>query len=152
MFRKLERILVAVDDDESSEAAMQHGVALAASEGAILTFVHVTSILGQDFIPHGSELNRVPDRSEVPILQSSLAAAADDGVAARSELLVGYPPTQIAALADELDSDLVIVGSRHLTGAKRLLHGSTSRALLDETHRPLMVVTEPARDPEPARV
>jgi nucleotide-binding universal stress UspA family protein len=31
-----------------------------------------------------------------------------------TELLIGYPPSQIAALADELDVDLIVVGSRHL--------------------------------------
>ena len=144
MFRKLSRILVAVDDGPSSEAAVEHGLALAVAEDAKVTFAHVTSILGQDFAPNGSSANRVPDRGQTPVLRSALALAEQAHVDANSELLVGYAPKQIAALAEEIDADLVVVGSRHYTGAKRLLRGSTSRALLDETSRPLMVVTEPA--------
>lgn len=150
MFRNLERILVAVDDDTASEAAVEHAVALAASERAKVTFVHVTSILGQDFVPNGNKVNRVPDRSHMPLLGSAMDVAGEAGIDAQVELLVGFPPEQIAALAEELDSDLIVVGSRHMQGAKRLLHGSVSRALLDATRRPLMVVTEPAV--EPARV
>lgn len=150
MFRKLSCILIAVDDGPSSEAAIEHGLALAAAEDATVTFAHVTSILGQDFVPNGSVANRVPDRGQTPVLQAALALAEQADVDADSELLVGYAPKQIAALAEEIDADLVIVGSRHYTGAKRLLRGSTSRALLDETTRPLLVVTEPAPVPAPA--
>ena len=147
MSRKLERILIAVDDDGAvSEAAVQQGLALASAEGARVIFVHVTSILGEQFAP-GTELTRAPERETVPILRDAVATAELAGVPVQSELLVGYPPTQIAALAEELDADLVIVGSRHYTGAKRMLRGSTSRALLDATRRPLLIVTEPAHEP-----
>jgi nucleotide-binding universal stress UspA family protein len=148
MFHGLDRILIAVDDGPASQVAIQHGLGLAAAEHASVVFVHVTTILGQDFLPNGSKVNRVPDRGQTPSLRAALAAAAEAGVTADSELLVGYAPEQIAALAEALDVDLVVVGSHHFTGAKRLMRGSTSRALLDATRRPLMVVTEPA--PEPA--
>ena len=147
MLRNLERILVAVDGDPASMAAVDHAVALAASEHAKLTFVNVTSILEREFAPNGSRVNRVPDRDHVQPLHEALARAAEVDVDADAEVLVGFPPEQIAALAEELDSDLIVVGSHHLKGARRLLHGSVSRALLDATRRPLMVVTEPAVEP-----
>ena len=112
-----------------------------------MVFVHVTSILGEEFAADGSNVSRAPERANVPVLRDALASAERVGVPADSELLVGFPATQIAALADELDADLVIVGSRHFKGAKRMLHGSTSRTLLDETRRPLLIVTEPAHEP-----
>ena len=46
--------------------------------------------------------------------------------------------------------DLVVVGSRHLSGVKRFLLGSTSRALIGGSTRPLLVVPEPA--PVPALI
>ena len=147
MSRKLERILVAVDDDGAvSEAAIEQGLALASAEGAQVMFAHVTSILGEQFAP-GSELARVPERESVPILRDAVRTAELAGVPVQSELLVGYVPTQIASLAEEWEADLVIVGSHHYTGAKRMLQGSTSRALLDATRRPLLIVTAPAHEP-----
>src|SRR5580765_4163910 len=147
MSRKLERILIAVDDDGGvSDAAIQQGLALASAEGAQVMFAYVTSILGEQFAP-GNELARVPERETVPILREAVTAAELAGVPVESELLVGYAPTQIASLAEEWDADLVIAGSHHYTGAKRMLRGSTSRALLDATRRPLLIVTAPAREP-----
>jgi nucleotide-binding universal stress UspA family protein len=147
MSRTLKHILIAVDDRPASDAAVALGLDLAAAAGAPVTFVHVASAL-----------RRIPDRAEVPELRSALALAEAVRVDAKSELLVGLVPEQIAALAEELDSGVIVVGSRHITGTKRLLHESTSRALLDATCRPIMVVAEPARelarsvveDPEPS--
>jgi nucleotide-binding universal stress UspA family protein len=78
----------------------------------------------------------------------AVAKAAEEGVKSTTELLVGYPPRQIAAVAEDLDVDLVIVGSRNITGVRRFLLGSTSRALLSETKRPVLVVPQTA--PQPA--
>lgn len=147
----LQRILVAVEDEGgASQAALEEALALAQAEGAHLTFVHVTSILGEEFVPGSDALTRVPERGEVPALRAALHRAQRAGVEADAELLVGFVPKQVAALAEKIDADLVIVGSRHLTGAKRMLRGSTSRAMLDATKRPLLIVTAPA--PEPALV
>jgi nucleotide-binding universal stress UspA family protein len=143
----LHHVLIAVDDGPSSDAAVRQGLALAAAAHARVTFVYVASILGQEFNENGSKTTRVPDRDQLPPLRSALALAEESAVDAEAELLVGYAPEQIASLAEEIDADLIVVGSHHYTGAKRVLHGSTSRALLDATRRPIMVVSEPVLVP-----
>jgi nucleotide-binding universal stress UspA family protein len=148
MTRKLKCILIAIDDTRSSAAAIEQGLALAADEGARVVFAHVVSIIGEQFVPGDGKPDRVPDRAQMQLLVDVEAKADAAGVTCTTELLVGYPPKQIAALAEDLDVDLVVVGSRHLSGVKRLLVGSTSRDLLTTTTRPLLVVPEPA--PEPA--
>lgn len=150
MTRKLQRILIAVDETPSSQTALEQGLALAADEGAHVVFAHVVSIPGEQFVPNGDKPDRVPDRARTKVLVDAEAISESVGVPCTTELLVGYPPTQIAALAEELDVDLVVVGSRHLSGVKRFLLGSTSRALIGDTTRPLLVVPEPV--PEPALV
>jgi nucleotide-binding universal stress UspA family protein len=62
-------------------------------------------------------------------------------VRAEPELLLGYAPRQIARLAVDVDADLIVVGSRRLGRVKRLVVGSTSRALLEATRRPVLIVT-----------
>jgi nucleotide-binding universal stress UspA family protein len=148
MTRKLKCILIAIDDTRSSAAAIEQGLALAADEGARVVFAHVVSIIGEQFVPGDGKPDRVPDRAQMQLLVDVEAKADAAGVICTTELLVGYPPKQIAALAEDLGVDLVVVGSRHLSGVKRLLVGSTSRDLLTTTTRPLLVVPEPA--PEPA--
>lgn len=146
MTRNLDRVLIAVDDTEASDTAVEQGLALAASEGAEVVFAHVVPIAGEHFVPHGTP-ERVPDPTKTEVLIEAAAKADAVGVPYRLELLVGYPPRQLALVADELDVDLVIVGSRHLSGLKRFFIGSTSRALIGESARPLLIVPELAFEP-----
>ena len=147
MRQKLDRILIAFDESPSAQTALEQGLALAAGDQAEVTFVHVVSIVGEQFAPHDQKPDRVPERSRTQVLLDAGAAAEAVGVPCTTELLVGYPPAQIAALADELHVDLVVVGSRHLSGMKRFLLGSTSRALIGDTTRPLLVVPETVLEP-----
>jgi len=147
MKRNLKRILIAVDETPSSQTALEQGLALAAGEDAEVIFVHVVSIAGEQFVPDYHRPERVPDRARTQVLVNAETAADAVGVPCTTELLIGYPPSQIAALADDLDVDLVVVGSRHLSGVKRFLLGSTSRALIGDTTRPLLVVPETVLEP-----
>jgi nucleotide-binding universal stress UspA family protein len=81
-------------------------------------------------------------------LRSALEQAHERVLAAQAELLVGYVPAQIARLADDLDADMIVVGSRSLGPLKRAVLGSVSRPLLGMTRRPVLIVQEPAvREP-----
>lgn len=150
MSRKLNRVLIAVDESPASDSAVEQGLALAAGEGASVVFAHVVSIAGDQFVPHAATPDRVPEAAETDVLRAAGVKARAVGVPYTVELLVGYPPRQIALLADELDVDLVVVGSRHLSGLKRFFLGSTSRSLIGESARPLLIIPELA--PEPALV
>lgn len=149
MTRKLARVLIAVDESAASDSAVEQGLALASAEGASVVFAHVISIAGEQFMPHDTP-DRVPEAAETEVLRGAGAKARAVGVPYTIELLVGYPPKEIALLADDLDVDLVVVGSRHLSGIKRFFLGSTSRSLIGESTRPLLIIPEVA--PEPALV
>ena len=144
---KLERILIAVDRGPSSDAAVDRGLSLAAEDGAEVIFVHVVAIRGEHFVPGGDHPDRAPESAQTRALLDARAKAEAAGVRSSGELLVGYPPKEIAALADGDDVDLVIVGSRRLTGIKRFVLSRTSRALLGKTGRPVLVVPENAPVP-----
>jgi nucleotide-binding universal stress UspA family protein len=144
---KLERILVAVDSGPSSDGAVERGLRLATEDGAEIIFVHVVAIPGEHFVVGGDRLDPAPERGQTRSLLDAREKADAAGVKSRGELLVGYPPKQIAALADDLDVDLVVVGARRLNGIKRLVLSRTSRALVGETDRPVLVVTEVAPVP-----
>ena len=147
MTQKLDRILIAVDESPSAQTALEQGLALAAGDHAEVTVVHVVSIVGEQFALRDHKPDRVPERARTQVLVDATAVAEAVGVPCTTELLVGYPPAQNAALADELGVDLVVVGSRCLSGVKRFLLGSTSRALIGDTTRPLLVVPETVLEP-----
>jgi nucleotide-binding universal stress UspA family protein len=50
----------------------------------------------------------------------------------------------ILAVADELDADAIVLGTRGLTGIRSMLLGSVSHAVLQHTDRSVIVVPSPA--------
>lgn len=52
----------------------------------------------------------------------------------------GSPPIEICALAEEVDADLIIVGSHGKGALERAFLGSVSRGVLGRTARPVLVV------------
>jgi nucleotide-binding universal stress UspA family protein len=140
----MERILVATDDSGTARLAVDAGLELAEKEGADLVFAHVISVL--DFAPEANGLDtppaHVPRAEEDAVLSEALARAAEQGIQAKAELLVGYPCTQILRLAREIDAGLIVVGSRGLGPFKGALLGSTSRGVVAKADRPVIVVRE----------
>jgi nucleotide-binding universal stress UspA family protein len=154
MARTLKKMLIAIEDGRSDEQVVDAGLDLAVDEGAEVIFVHVgVSIPGESFVPTG-EVARVPDRATDEVLVGACEKAHERGLEATSELLIGYPARQLALVADDLDVDLIVVGSRRLSALKRAVLGSTSRALLTESSRQVLVVPltteQPALEATPA--
>ncbi|MCU1648587.1 MAG: universal stress protein [Nocardia sp.] len=54
----------------------------------------------------------------------------------------------IVEVADELDVDIIVAGTRGATGIRALLHSSVADAVLKHCHRPVLLVP-PGREPEP---
>ncbi len=139
----MKTIVIATDGSPSAREAVEFGLDLAAEQKADAVFVHVAPAV--DVLPTGGfgmssakehELTAEDRRS----LEDSAALAAELGVEAKTELLLGDPVDEIVAYADSIDADLIVVGSRgHGTLASALL-GSVSRGVLHEARRPVLVV------------
>ena len=146
MARTLKKMLIAIEHGRSDEQVVDAGLDLAVDEGAEVIFAHVLSIPGESFVPTG-EVARVPDRATDEVLVEACKKAHERGLEATSELLIGYPARQLALVAQDLDVHLIVVGSRRLPALKRAALGSTSRALLTESNRQVLVVPLTAEKP-----
>ena len=51
----------------------------------------------------------------------------------------GHPATEICRVADQLDADIIIIGSHGRGALERTFIGSVSRAVLNQTRRPVLV-------------
>ena len=151
----MKRIVIGTDGSACSREAVRWGLDLAEQHDAAVIFAHVvppadpipTSGWGWGAaMPHTvSELDREP-------LDRASDLAAERGIRARDELLVGNPADEIVACADSFDADLIVVGSHgHGTVAGALL-GSVSRAVLHESRRPVLVVRERGAEASDATV
>ncbi len=55
-------------------------------------------------------------------------------------LLDGSPPTALADLAEEVDAEAIVVGSREVSGLRSVIDGSVSLDLIRNAARPVMIV------------
>src|SRR5439155_8038629 len=80
----------------------------------------------------GTSLDSILEGSEEAgrrIVDEAAEWAAEAGVEYDTELVWGRVPEVICRVAQERDCDLIVVGSRGLTGFKRLMLGSISYAV-----------------------
>jgi len=134
-------ILVGIDGSPAATQALSRAVELAQATGASLAFVCVTR-------PSAGE-----DAATFDLRTAELAAivARAVGVHATTHAATGAPADALAALAEELGADLIVVGSRGLGSVRGAVLGSVSLALLRRARTPVMVVkTRRLREPAAA--
>jgi nucleotide-binding universal stress UspA family protein len=107
MFRS---IVVGTDGSETARQAVREAVGLAASLGAGIELVCA-------YAPGQREAGEAT-------LREGTAEAEAAGVAVRTYAREGDPADAILDVAEERGADLVVVGNKGMTGAKRFLLGS----------------------------
>ena len=143
----MKKILIATDGSSSALQAVEFGLELAEEHQAEPIFVHVAP--AADVLPVGGFAMAGPvsvphelDEHDRSSLEEALELADRRGIEARSRLLVGGAARQIVAYADEIDADLIVVGSRGLGAIGSTLLGSVSRKVLHDAKRPVLIVRE----------
>jgi nucleotide-binding universal stress UspA family protein len=77
-------------------------------------------------------------RSTGTMLSEAVGALQKSGVDATGGAVPAFAPEQLERVCDRVD--LLVVGSRGYGAARRVVHGSTSDALLHSAHCPVLVV------------
>jgi nucleotide-binding universal stress UspA family protein len=142
-------ILVAVDGSSASDEALEVALRLAHESGAGVTAVAVSPLLSLPL--HSSTTSALALAEEEPQVAAVLEAARQRAAHAGLELHVvessGDAGPAICAAADDIDADVVVVGSRGLGGFTAAVIGSVSRDVVARTVRPVLVVKH---RPQPA--
>jgi nucleotide-binding universal stress UspA family protein len=141
MFHK---VLVATGGSPWSDNAVKYAIDLAKSYGLNLVILHVLTETPPYFIAEaGTSLDNLLEGSEEAgrrIVEEAAEWAAEAGVPCEVDLVWGRAAEVICHVAQERDCDLIVVGSRGLTGFKRLMLGSISNAVAAKAHCPVMIV------------
>ena len=128
MFRT---IVVGTDGSETAAKAVQQAAELAASVGATLLVVSAFEPISGSRLRE--EAQQVPDdvrwmvnpREDVDAtLESAVEVAAEHGAQSKVFARQGDPADAILDVAEEQGADLIVVGNKGMTGAKRFLLGS----------------------------
>ena len=139
----MKRILIATDGSAAANHAVEVGVELAEHERASVAVVYVVprtdlaSLNGFGLVGH---VPYEPTDADQAVMDGAKDIADAHGVSTRAELLRGEPVREITEYADQLDADLIVVGSRGHGALTSALLGSVSRGVLTHSKRPVLVV------------
>jgi nucleotide-binding universal stress UspA family protein len=136
----LERILVAVDGSPGSARAVAWAAELAAELDAEVVAVHALGLLEE--VEPGRKVPAQAHREEIRRrFEAEWCAPLDlQRVHGRRMLRDGAPVTVLLDLADEVDADLIVLGSRGLGGYPDALLGSTSTQVAQRSTRPVTII------------
>lgn len=143
MSASLRNILLATDDSQDAEVALQAAAEISEKSGAALHVVHVWTAAMPQAYPamHFDNYSRVLEEQASKLLRQQVwKARAAGGRALWVHLREGEPVEEIVGLAEELDVDLVVVGSRGAGWIRRLITGSVSEGVVRRASCPVLVV------------
>ena len=160
MFNK---ILVAIDETESSEAIFAKALVLAKAHQANLMIFHalhpmdlaygydpylgVSQTTSQMFIEQWREREKVG----LEKLRSLSDRAIDEGIMkAEFTQSIGDPGKLICTLAKTWNADLIVVGRRGLSGLNELLIGSVSNYVFHHTPCHLLTIQTEVQESDPS--
>jgi nucleotide-binding universal stress UspA family protein len=127
-------VLVGTDGSSVATAAVAFAAELAGDTGALLVVATAVGLL---------DAERDPGRHES--LRSQLEGpwtAPARSLDVRTDFAVrdGHPVQVLLDLAEEVEADVIVVGSRGFGGFPQMLLGSTSTQLAQHSRRPVLIV------------
>ena len=136
------KILVPLDGSDYSTKALRYAVSIGKKYGSKLMLVHIVIsplyAYAEGFVMTDHE-RRLEDEGS-NILKKGLEYAKSEGVEAESFLKKGHPSEEISNIANEEKYDLIVMGSRGLSGIKIFLLGSVSERVSRFAKCPVMIV------------
>jgi nucleotide-binding universal stress UspA family protein len=141
-----QKILVAIDDSEISANVIQQAAQLAKALNSQITLVQVMTLdpyLADAYLRMGQS-NELIERVR-SYVQENLTKAQKQfeelGQTVATQVVEGFSVhEEIIKAAQNLEVDLIIMGSHGRTGFKKFILGSVAQKVLGESHIPVLVV------------
>ncbi len=141
------KILVATGGSPWSDAAVAYAIALSVQTGAELRVLTVlaspVAYTMPDVMSSSELLMESIERQGQELLAQAAAHAEGHGVTYKTCLKWGNVPETILQTVDEEECDLIVLGSRIVTGWKRLMVGRTLSAVAAKAQRPVLIIKQP---------
>lgn len=133
-------VVVAFDGSEGAKAALASAVEIAGRDGAALTVVEATAEQIPSIVP-GSPRQAPPEEAERARKELRRAVEELDPELEASPWAVGGPPARaILTVAEDIEADLIVTGSRNRGPFARAVLGSVSTEILHGASCDVLVV------------
>jgi nucleotide-binding universal stress UspA family protein len=139
------RIVVGTDGSETAAEAVRQAIDLAKISGAQLGVVSAYQPVPkrrleneQQGVPADVQYEIGPREDVNLVLDGAAAEAKKEGIEVQTHPVEGEPAEAILSVAEETDADLIVVGNKGMTGARRFLLGSVPNNV--SHHAPCSVI------------
>lgn len=143
--RCFERVLVAIDDSDPSDAAVETAIDLPLEDRRELIFttdIDARETVGARNSSSVAVRNHLLEQSH-ELVTRAVGLAHEHGVRAVRDVREGPVVQSITAAATEQGADLLIVGSHGRRGIRRFVLGSVAESIVRSAPIPVMVVRRP---------
>lgn len=139
------RIVVGTDGSETAAEAVRQAVDLAKLSGAQLSIVSAYEPVPkrrleaeQQDVPADVQHEIGPREDVNLVLEGAAVVAKEAGVEVQTHPVEGNPAEAILGVAEETNADLIVVGNKGMTGARRFVLGSVPNNV--SHHAPCSVI------------
>lgn len=161
MLPHYDKILVTTDFTENSDNAFKHAVMLARQNNAQIYLLHVlplvdssmrsylSSVLGENKLEELESANMEKARETLKKELDDFAKAElkdypeDYARFAGAKVAAGHPVVKILETADDLDVDVIVMGTHGKGPLEHAFLGSTTEKILRKSHRPVFAIPLP---------
>jgi nucleotide-binding universal stress UspA family protein len=145
--KRFAKVIVAFDGSNDSIKAIELAQSLATTYGSEVTVVHVYSSPAIGFsaasgipIPDYREIEEAKKDAARAVLTKGVQLASEKGLKAKGELIEASSVVEaIVEFAASEKADLIVVGTRGMTGFKKLILGSVSSGLVNHSPCPVLI-------------
>lgn len=142
MFNK---IIVAIDQVELTKKLLNATVEIALDKQSQVTLVHVSQEYvsnGMTYLPENflEEILNEIKKASLDKLQQAKSKLKSVGINSETVLLKGDPAHEILKYAKDTEQQLIIIGSRGLSGIKEMMLGSVSHKVSQLSKCPVLIV------------
>lgn len=141
------RIVVGTDGSETAAEAVRQAVDLAKLAGASLSIVSAYEPVPkrrlqaeQEGVPADVQYEIGPREDVNLVLDAAAAAAKSEGIEVQTHPVEGSPSDAVLNVAEETKADLIVVGNKGMTGARRFVLGSVPNNVSHHAPCSVMIV------------
>ena len=148
----IKKILVAVDGSKTSLDAAEHAVCQAEKHHSELTALYVVSSdVRYGYLEDDQRITLTGPLKEIvtmavergeKLLNEVKHKASKTNMEVKTDVIIGYTSVakSIVEYAEEHNMDLIVIGTRGMTGIKKMLLGSTATGVVTYAHCPVLIV------------